>query len=82
MTDLDHRFTFVNRAFSRTYGYTLAEVLGRTPALVQSPDTPASVVEEMLATTRRGPWHGQLLNRRKDGRATYPSPAAVHPPCR
>ena len=68
ITDLDARIEFVNAAFERQTGYTLAEVRGRTPAILHSGKTPAAIVEEMWAALRRGePWSGEFRNRRKDG---------------
>ena len=67
VTDVADRFTFVNRAFLRAYGYVAEDVIGRTPALVQSPLTPATVLDEILRTSRAGGWTGELMNRRRDG---------------
>ena len=38
ITDLEDRFTFVNCAFQKTYGYTEAEILGKTPEILFSPN--------------------------------------------
>jgi len=54
VTDLENRFTFVNEAFLRTYGYTRDEVIGRTPEMLRSSGVPAET-------------QGQLVHRRKDG---------------
>jgi PAS domain S-box-containing protein len=67
VTDLDDRFTFVNQAFLRTYGYTAEEVIGQTPALLQSPGVPDAVLEEILRESRLSGWQGEMINRRKDG---------------
>ena len=67
VTDVHERFTFVNSAFLRAYGYAAEEVIGRTPELVRSPKTPIGVVEELKRESRRQGWKGELLNRRKDG---------------
>ena len=42
VTDTDDRFTFVNAAFLRAYGYTPEDVIGQTPALLQSSHTAAA----------------------------------------
>jgi len=68
ITDLDDRFTFVNRAFLGIYGYTCEEVLGRHVSLVWSPDNPSGLQAEILDRTRAGGWKGELLSRTKDGR--------------
>jgi PAS domain S-box-containing protein len=67
VTDLEHRMTFVNRAFLEGYGYSLEEVIGQTPAMLRSPETSAAVGDEILRATQAGGWRGELLNRRKDG---------------
>jgi PAS domain S-box-containing protein len=73
VTDLDNRFTFVNSAFLRTYGYTEAEVLGQTPAMLRPADVPAALIESIGRETRRGGWQGELMNRRKDGSTLFVS---------
>jgi PAS domain S-box-containing protein len=67
VTDLEHRITFANRAFLEGYGYSLEEVLGQTRAMLRSPETTATVGDEILRATQAGGWRGELLNRRKDG---------------
>ena len=67
ITDLKDRFTFVNRAFQKTYGYTEQEILGRTPEILFSPKNPTSLLNEVLAQTRGGGWRGEVLDKRKDG---------------
>ncbi|MCU1385617.1 MAG: domain S-box-containing protein [Acidobacteria bacterium] len=67
VTDVEDRFTFVNAAFLREYGYRADEVLGQTPALVQSPDTRAAIGPDILRESRRDGWKGELPNRRRDG---------------
>jgi PAS domain S-box-containing protein len=67
ITDLEDRFTFVNRAFQKTYGYTEAEILGKTPELLFSPNNPQSLMTEILTQTRSGGWRGEVLDLRKDG---------------
>ncbi len=65
------RIEYVNPAFERVTGYSLAEAAGHKPAdLLQSqpyPTTePAANIEEII---RGGQvWHGRLKNRRKDGK--------------
>ena len=67
ITDLEGRFTFVNRAFLTTYGYGESEVIGRTVALIDTPRNPPALQVEIREATRRGTWRGELWNRRKDG---------------
>jgi PAS domain S-box-containing protein len=67
ITDLEDRFTFVNRAFALGYGYQQEEILGRTPDILSSTKNSQALLAEILRETRRGGWRGELLNRRKDG---------------
>lgn len=67
VTDLEDRFLFVNDAFQNIYGYTSGEMLGRNVAVLRSPHTPASITDQILHDTLAGGWHGELMNRRKDG---------------
>jgi len=67
ITDGDDRFTFVNQAFLDAYGYKENEVLGRTPQLVQTGANQARLAEEIFKQTLGGGWHGEILNRRKNG---------------
>lgn len=67
ITDMEDRFTFVNPAFLKTYGYTENELLGKTPALLFSPSNPPALMEEILRKTREGGWQGEVIDRRKDG---------------
>jgi PAS domain S-box-containing protein len=57
----------VNDAFCRTYGYAEAEVLGQRVAILRSPDLDAGRSGEILTSTLAGGWHGELLNRKRDG---------------
>ncbi len=67
VTNMEDRFTFVNAAFLRAYGYELEEVIGQTPALLQSSQSPATVLQEIGRESRREGWAGEVLNRRRDG---------------
>jgi PAS domain S-box-containing protein len=67
ITDLDHGFIFVNRAFEWTYRYVQAEVLGQPSDMLLSPKTDPVVKAELRERTRTGSWSGEVLCRRKDG---------------
>jgi PAS domain S-box-containing protein len=67
ITDCDNRFTFVNKAFQKKYGYTQAEVWGQTPEILRSSTTSPSTSKEIRRETLKGGWRGELMNRRKDG---------------
>jgi PAS domain S-box-containing protein len=67
ITDLQDRFTFVNRAFQQAYGYAEQEVLGQTPDILFSPKNPPTLIGQITEQTHSGGWQGEVLDRRKDG---------------
>ena len=68
ITDPKGRIEYVNAAFVARTGYAREEVLGRTPALLQSGLTPRERFEGLREAMAAGrPWRGEFQNRRKDG---------------
>jgi PAS domain S-box-containing protein len=67
ITQLDDTIIFVNEAFLAAYGYTLVELLGKNISTVRAPHVPQQIGEELFRKTQIDGWHGELLNRRKDG---------------
>jgi PAS domain S-box-containing protein len=68
ITDADGRISWVNSAFTELTGYTLAEVRGENPRMFKSGKHDEDFYRVMWETLSRGvPWHGQMINRRKDG---------------
>ncbi len=67
VTDAENRFTFVNQAFRDAYGYKDPEILGQTPELLYAPANPLGLCGEVFRQTLAGGWHGEIINRRKDG---------------
>jgi PAS domain S-box-containing protein len=62
------RIIYVNEAFSRMTGYSLEEVVGKTPRILQGPDTdrqPRDKIRQALSKWQ--PVNVELLNYRKDG---------------
>jgi len=62
------RIVYVNDAFTRTTGYTSAEVLGRTPRLLQGPNSDRAALAALRAALEG--WQAvvmEVLNYRKDG---------------
>ncbi len=61
----------INDAFTAHYGYTRAEALGKTPALLRSRHSNDELYKKMwrsILDPKKGYWHGELVNRAKDGR--------------
>lgn len=67
ITDMDDKLIFVNETFLKTYGYTENELIGRSMDLILSPNNNPAIVGDVLSSTRRGSWEGELLNIRKNG---------------
>jgi diguanylate cyclase (GGDEF)-like protein/PAS domain S-box-containing protein len=68
VTDSDGRIIDVNPAFERMTGYALAEVVGKTPAVLQSGNQPAEFYHSMWSDLKQhGHWKGELWNRKKSG---------------
>ena len=62
------RILYANEAYLKMSGYTLDEVMGQTPRIMQGPDTdPASRESIRRALKRWKPVVVELLNYRKDG---------------
>ena len=62
------RIVYVNEAFTRTTGYTSAEVLGRTPRLLQGPNSDRAALDTLRAALEgRQAVVVEVLNYRKDG---------------
>jgi PAS domain S-box-containing protein len=79
ITDLDARIEYVNEAFQRNSGYSLDELLGANPRLLQSGRQPPGGYSAMWATlVAGGVWTGELHNRRKDG-SRYIETATIAP---
>ena len=68
VTDAGNAILRVNRAFAEITGYTAAEAVGKTPALLDSGRHDAAFHAEMLEEIRRnGTWRGEIWHRRKNG---------------
>ncbi len=68
-TDANRRITWVNEGFSRLTGYTLEEVIGKSPgAILQSEFTDKQTIAAIRTALNTGAaFHGEILNRSKTG---------------
>jgi len=68
MQDLDNSVTYVNRAFTRVYGYKPGEIVGKHAGIVDSGNHRPEFFDDIWATAALGrTWTGPIVNRRKDG---------------
>ena len=59
---------YVNPAFSAMTGYAPEDVIGRSPRMLQGPDTDPSVIDRLRGDLRAGrTFHGEAVNYRKTG---------------
>jgi PAS domain S-box-containing protein len=80
VTDLAGIIEWVNPAFAELTGYTAEEAFGKNPRdLVKSDKHPPAFYQELWQTILAGrTWHGEMINRRKDG-SLYTEDQSVTP---
>ena len=68
ITDVDGNIVWANPAVTQLTGYSLEEILGGNPRLLKSGKMGTEFYQEMWSTILGGGvWHGDVINRRKDG---------------
>lgn len=68
VTDTSGAIEYVNPAFCAMTGYGRIEVVGRTPRLLQSGETPPETYLALRSTLDAGhAWRGEFRNRRRNG---------------
>jgi PAS domain S-box-containing protein len=76
------RILWVNPAFTEITGYERTEVLGKTPRILQGPDTEESVLRRLRRRLEAGErFEGEALNYRKDG-TPFINHWSIAPVCR
>lgn len=74
ITNLNGNIEYVNPIFTQLTGYSFEEIKGKTPAVLKSFKTPASVYEDLWDTILAGRvWHGEICNKRKNGEEFWES---------
>jgi PAS domain S-box-containing protein len=69
ITSPEGRITYANRAFGESTGWSAAELVGETPAVLRAASTPPATFDEVTAAVRRGEtWRGRIETRGKAGR--------------
>ncbi len=68
LTDTEFKVTYLNEAFTRLYGYSLADLKGKRPDMLNAEPDAVNIMPEIYAQLEAGQRiYRQLLNRRKDG---------------
>ena len=68
----DRRIMFTNDAFERITGYSQKDFLNKSCAILQGPETNAETINQIRsALDQSQPFHGEILNYRKDGTAFW-----------
>lgn len=79
ITDPNGNIEYVNPKFEQVTGYTSAEAIGKNPRILSGGSKPVEEYREMWATlTAKKVWHGEFLNRCKDGTLLWES-ASISP---
>ncbi|GEM_PF-1556959 len=68
ITDTRGVIEYVNPKFTEITGYAPEDVIGKTPNILKSSETPPEVFKELWETiTTGGEWRGEFRNRKKNG---------------
>jgi PAS domain S-box-containing protein len=68
ITNTNGDIEYVNPAFTRITGYSREEVLGQNPRILKSDTQDPAFYQQLWASILKGEiWHGEIVNRRKDG---------------
>lgn len=68
ITDTDGKIEYVNPKFSEVTGYTMSEVKGKNPKLLQSGRHIPEFYQRLWATVTSGQeWHGEICDKKKNG---------------
>lgn len=68
ITDAEQRILTVNRSFVEITGYTLEEVVGKTPRVLRSGQHDKTYYQHMWSMIESsGQWQGEIWNRRRNG---------------
>ncbi|MEI7908627.1 MAG: PAS domain S-box protein [Verrucomicrobiota bacterium] len=68
ITDPEGNIEYVNPAFEKSSGYSMAEAIGRNPRVLSSGEQSIAFYQQLWASIKSGHiWRGEFHNRRKDG---------------
>jgi len=78
LTDNELCIVQINKTFTEVTGYEFSEVVGKTPAILQSGQHDDDFYKNMWETLKSAEmWQGQIFNRRKNGEI-YPELLSIH----
>lgn len=81
ITDILGAIQYVNPAFTKMTGYSAEEAIGRHTRVLKSERQAPVYYQKLWQTILAGEvWHGELINRRKDG-AHYNEKMSITPVC-
>jgi PAS domain S-box-containing protein len=79
ITGVQGNIIYVNRKFTESTGYSLDELIGRNPRILNSGHAPREVYEALWSTIlQKKEWRGEFCNRRKNGETFWES-ATISP---
>ncbi|MCK7520136.1 MAG: PAS domain S-box protein [Ignavibacteriales bacterium] len=67
ITDMRDKIIFINKSFSRIYGYTTNEIIGKPITFIRSQKNDPAMVKKYFRKHLAGGWTGELINKRKNG---------------
>lgn len=72
ITNTEPQIEYVNSAFTKEAGYTLDQLIGKNPRVLQSGLTDTAVYDDMWAKLTKGEnWQGEFVNKRSNGEIYY-----------
>lgn len=81
ITDAEGAIEYVNSKFCEVTGYTVSEVIGLNPRVLNAEIQPKAFYQEMWETLNQGKeWRGEFCNKKKDG-TLYWEHASISPLC-
>ncbi len=67
ITNQDHQFIFINKAFEKTYGYRSEDILGKTTDILTDSSSLKKVTKARRSVDKKDGWRGEMMNMKKDG---------------
>ncbi len=68
LENFDPKIIYVNSSFLEITGYRKEEIIGKTPKILQGPETDRKMLQDLKRTLLNGhTFHGSTVNYKKDG---------------